>query len=70
MLSLIQSTRGGKDYIADFETRQTGTGFYADLIAKRHKLACERLGLVRRHQRLRTDLFVPPSLPGQQLSLL
>ncbi len=70
VLSLIQSTRGGKDYTADFETRQTGTGFYADLIAKRHKLACERLGLVRRHQRLRTDLFVPPSLPGQQLSLL
>jgi DNA repair photolyase len=70
VLSLIQSTRGGKDYVADFETRQTGTGFYADLIAKRHKLACERLGLVRRHQRLRTDLFVPPQLPGQQLSLL
>jgi DNA repair photolyase len=70
VLSLVQSTRGGKDYVPDFSTRQTGTGVYAELIAKRHRLACERLGLMRRHQRLRTDLFVPPALPGQQLSLL
>ncbi|CAN1490538.1 SplB DNA repair photolyase [Rhabdaerophilaceae bacterium] len=69
VLSLVQSTRGGRDYVADFETRQTGTGAYADLIAKRFRLACERLGIDRRHQRLRTDLFCRPILPGEQMSL-
>lgn len=69
VMSMVQSTRGGRDYVADFATRQKGTGLYAELIAKRHRLACERLGLGRKYQKLRTDLFTPPVLPGQQLSL-
>jgi DNA repair photolyase len=70
VLSLVQSTRGGKDYVPDFATRQTGTGHYAALVAKRFELACKRLGLARRNQRLRNDLFSPPRLPGEQLQLL
>lgn len=69
VLSMVQSTRGGRDYVADFATRQKGTGFYAELIRKRHRLACQRLGLGSKNQNLRTDLFTPPVLPGQQMSL-
>lgn len=69
VMSMVQSTRGGRDYIPDFESRQKGTGLYAELIAKRHKLACTRLGLGRKYPKLRTDLFTPPTRPGQQLSL-
>jgi DNA repair photolyase len=69
VMSMVQSTRGGRDYVPDFASRQKGTGLYAELIAKRHKLACERLGLGKKYQRLRTDLFTPPVLQGQQLSL-
>jgi DNA repair photolyase len=70
VMSMVQSTRGGRDYVADFASRQRGTGVYAELIEKRHRLACERLGLGKRYQKLRTDLFTPPVLPGQQLQLL
>jgi DNA repair photolyase len=69
VMSMVQSTRGGKDYVADFATRHKGTGLYAELIGKRHKLACERLGLGKKYQKLRTDLFTPPTRPGQQLDL-
>lgn len=69
VMSMVQSTRGGRDYVPDFATRQKGTGLYAELIGKRHRLACERLGLGRKYQKLRTDLFTPPVLAGKQLSL-
>lgn len=70
VMSLVQSTRGGKDYTATFGERQVGTGYFAELVAKRFRLASDRLGLRRRSaQRLRTDLFIPPQLPGTQLTL-
>lgn len=70
VMSLVQSTRGGADYVAKFGERQTGTGPFAELIAKRFRLASDRFGLRRRSAtRLRLDLFRPPVLPGQQMSL-
>jgi DNA repair photolyase len=69
-MSLIRSMRGGKDYDAEWGKRMKGTGVYAELIAKRFKLACERLGLNKESRPLRTDLFCPPPAAGDQLSLL
>lgn len=70
VLSIIQSTRGGADYSSKFGERQVGTGVFAELIAKRFRLASERFGLKRRGgSKLRTDLFKPPVLPGGQMSL-
>lgn len=48
VLSIVQSTRGGADYVAKFGERQVGTGVFAELIAKRFRLASERFGLKRR----------------------
>ncbi len=70
VLSIMRSMRGGKDYDARWHVRQKGTGPYAALIAQRFQLALKRLGLNQRRERLRTDLFNPPVLPGQQLRLL
>ena len=70
VMSIVQATRGGADYSAKFGERQVGTGVYAELIAKRMRLAMERTGLKKRSSgKLRTDLFTPPVLPGGQLSL-
>jgi DNA repair photolyase len=62
----LQAMHGGKDYSAAFGVRQRGTGPYADLMAKRFRLATQRLGLnLRGKLKLRTDLFVPPERNGQ-----
>jgi DNA repair photolyase len=70
VMSLIRSMRGGKDYDAEWGKRMKGTGVYAELIAKRFKLACDRLGLNQWWTPLRTDLFKPPPAKGDQLRLL
>lgn len=69
VLSLVRSTRQGKDYDARFGLRQTGTGPYAWLIGRRFELAAARLGFGKRRIRLETGLFRPPVQPGGQLSL-
>jgi len=70
VLSLMRSTRGGKLYDAKWGERMRGDGPYAWMIGRRFELAAKRLGLNESSVDLRTDLFPPPSLPGQQLSLL
>jgi len=70
VLSLMRSTRGGKLYDAKWGERMRGDGPYAWMIGRRFELAAKRLGLNENSVELRIDLFTPPSLPGQQLSLL
>ncbi|PSC04667.1 radical SAM protein [Alsobacter soli] len=69
VLSLIRSTRGGKDYDAKWGERMTGDGPYAWMIGRRFEIAAERLGFNKRRLKLRTDLFSPPKRAGEQLSL-
>jgi DNA repair photolyase len=69
-MSLVRSMRGGKDYDAEWGKRMKGTGVYAELIAKRFKLACERLGLNKNWLPQRVDLFKPPQKAGDQMQLL
>lgn len=70
VISLMQSMRGGRDYDAQWFQRQKGQGPYADQIAQRFRLASRRLGLNEERFATRTDLFKPPTLPGQQMTLL
>jgi len=69
-MSIVRSLRDGKAYNEEWGIRMTGTGVYADLIEKRFKLACDRLGLNRSWPPQRIDLFAPPPKAGDQLSLL
>jgi DNA repair photolyase len=69
VVSLIRSTRGGKDYDAAWGQRQVGSGPYAWMIGRRFEMAAERLGFNSTRLRLRTDLFVKPEKEKAQLSL-
>ena len=67
VMSVLQQVRGGRDYVAQFGTRMRGTGLFADLIEKRFRLACRRLGLNRDRTPLDTSRFRPPAAnPSQQ----
>ncbi len=69
VMSLVRQMRGGKDYVSTFGERQTGTGNFADLIAKRFDRACKRLKLNERyHEPLDTSRFRPPKT-GPQMDL-
>ena len=65
VFSLMQSTRGGKDYDSRWGLRMTGTGPYAWMIGRRFEMAAARLGLNRQRLKLRTDLFVRPRERGR-----
>ncbi|MCH8859027.1 MAG: radical SAM protein [Proteobacteria bacterium] len=70
VMSLVRSTRGGRDNDPDFGTRMKGTGPYAELIAQRFAKACTRLGLAQGERfQLDTTLFRPPPMAGDQLAL-
>jgi DNA repair photolyase len=59
-LSLVQSTRGGKDYDAQWGKRMAGSGPYAWMVGRRFEIAANRLGLNEHPALLRCDLFRKP----------
>jgi DNA repair photolyase len=65
VLSLMRQMHGGREYDSTFGVRQRGTGEYATLLARRFKVAAERLGLNRVRLELDTSQFRAPSLGGQ-----
>lgn len=70
ILSLIRGLRGGKLNDANFGSRFVGQGPYAELIRRRHRLACARLGLERGRWKLDCTQFKPPPRAGDQLRLI
>jgi DNA repair photolyase len=71
VMSLINQTRGGKDYDAEFGQRMSGTGPYAELLRTRFELARRKCGFdsARNRYELRTDLFRSPAADSSQLTL-
>lgn len=69
VINLLRDMRGGQDYDADWFARGAGKGVHAKLIARRFARAVQRLGLQRVRPTLRTDLFQPPVLKGDQYRL-
>ena len=70
VMALVRNTRGGADYDSTWGQRRTGTGVYADMLAKRFILARRKLGLDKRAPTFDTSQFNPPPAPGDQLKLL
>lgn len=68
IMNRIRDMRGGKTYDAGFGRRMRGAGVFAELIARRFKLARQKLPFPGAKS-IRSDLFLPPSLDGQ-LSLI
>jgi DNA repair photolyase len=71
VMSLINQSRGGKDYQAEFGTRMVGTGVFAQLLRARFDIAKRRFGLKKAEHRheLRTDLFRPPAAAAGQAQM-
>ncbi len=69
VMSLVRQASGGRDYDNRFGHRQTGRGAYAELLAKRFRVACKKLDLTEGEyqQVLDTSGFVRPG--AQQLGL-
>lgn len=60
VMSLLRQSRGGRDYDSDFDQRRSGTGPFADLLARRFRLQCNRLELNTGPMPLDTEQFIPP----------
>lgn len=70
VMSLVRQMRGGAENDPSFGSRMTGQGVFAELIARRFRVACGRLGFnLERDGRLDCSRFRPPGR-GRQLSLL
>jgi DNA repair photolyase len=61
VMSLIQASRGGRDYQSDFATRMKGEGVFAQMIAQRFAKTCTRLGLHTRRQASNVSHFTVPA---------
>ena len=69
VMSLVQGMRSGKNYDSRFFVRGRGTGHYADLLGKRFKFACRRLGLNAKVAPLDRSQFRAPPTTGDQFDL-
>jgi DNA repair photolyase len=69
VFSLLQESRGGKDYDSRWGLRQRGVGPFAWMVGRRFEAATERFGFNQRRLKLRTDLFEPPVKGSGQLAL-
>ncbi|QIK80777.1 PA0069 family radical SAM protein [Lysobacter sp. HDW10] len=67
-MSLLQQSRGGKDYDSDFKQRMRGTGPFADLITQRVRKTKQRLGFAGMPA-LDVSRFHPPAAVGDQGNL-
>lgn len=67
VMSRVQASRGGREYDSTFGTRMRGEGEFAQLLGRRFRLACKRLGYAdeMRYARPDTTQFRPPNAHGQ-----
>jgi DNA repair photolyase len=69
VMALVRQMRGGKDYDSNWNTRMTGTGAYAQVMARRFHMAVKRLGLNQPRGPLAVHKFKRPARIGDQLAL-
>jgi len=63
IMSILYDLRGGRVNDAQFGSRMTGLGHFAQLIRQRFELSCRRIGLDRDFPELDTRQFTPPAPP-------
>ena len=69
IMARVREMRGGRDNDAQFGTRMTGQGVWAQLLRQRLHKACARLGLNRERLELDLSKFRPPPRDAAQASL-
>ncbi len=71
VISIIKQSRGGRENDPNFGSRMSGSGNFAELVARRFDLACRRLGLNGEDNHMASrggldcSLFRPPTASGQ-----
>ncbi len=65
VMSRSREMRGGRENDPQFGSRFHGNGLFAELLAQRFRVACERLGFNRETVALEVNRFKPPSRHGQ-----
>ena len=65
VMSRLADMRGGKENDPNFGSRMRGKGVLADLLSKRFKIACQRLGFNQEKVELWCRHFRKPTLNGQ-----
>ncbi len=70
VLSLMRSTRNGKEYDSTWGLRQIGAGPYAWMIGRRFEIAADRIGFNKVRKRLRADRFARPAMAQGELDLM
>jgi len=71
VISIVKQSRRGRENDPNFGSRMTGSGNFVELIGKRFKLACRRLGLngednhMASREGLDCSLYQPPATGGQ-----
>ena len=71
VMALVRSMRGGKDYDSQWNKRMTGTGPYAQMMARRFRMAVKKLNLNRPSEPLVDQQFQTPAPDWRpKLSLL
>ncbi|MBI3902594.1 MAG: PA0069 family radical SAM protein [Nitrosomonadales bacterium] len=65
VMSRLREMRGGKENDSNFGSRFSGGGLFADLLAQRFRIACERMGFNLEDRALDTERFKPPARGGQ-----
>ncbi len=66
VMSRLREMRGGLENDPEFGTRFSGDGLFAQLLAKRFQLACDRIGFNRKEGVLDTSSFIKPEKNGQR----
>jgi len=69
IMARVREMRSGRDNDANFGTRMTGQGVWAQLLRQRFHKACARLGLNRERYELDLSQFRPPAADAGQASL-
>ena len=70
VLNHLRGAHGGACYDAAFGQRMRGNGPYAELLARRFRVACRKAGIDPDHRiALSADAFRPPGRAGDQLGL-
>ena len=65
VMSRLREMRGGRENDSQFGSRFHGNGLFAELLAQRFRVACERLGFNRESVALEVNRFKPPARNGQ-----
>ncbi|MDO8312804.1 MAG: PA0069 family radical SAM protein [Sideroxyarcus sp.] len=65
VMSRLREMRDGRENDSEFGSRFRGNGLFAQLLAQRFQITCERLGFNRADVSLDTSKFIKPNLSGQ-----